>query len=39
MIEKNIFQSWYTKKLPLLLEQKINSFKKLNSDYTYYYQL
>ena len=39
MIEKNIFQSWYTKKLPLFLEKKINSFKKLNSDYTYYYQL
>lgn len=36
MIEKNIFQSWYTKQLHPLLEQKINSFKELNSDYTYY---
>ena len=36
MIEKNIFQSWYTKKLDPLLQTKINNFKKINSDYTYY---
>jgi mannosyltransferase OCH1-like enzyme len=36
MIEKNIFQSWHTKQLHPLVQQKINSFKKLNSHYTYY---
>lgn len=36
MIEKNIFQSWYTKQLHPLVQEKINSFKELNSDYTYY---
>ena len=36
MIEKNIFQSWHTKQLHPLIQQKINSFKELNSDYTYY---
>ena len=36
MIEKNIFQSWHTKQLHPLLQQKINSFKELNSDYSYY---
>ena len=36
MIEKNIFQSWCTKKLPPLLEQKINFFKNLNPEYTYH---
>jgi mannosyltransferase OCH1-like enzyme len=35
MIEKNIFQSWYTKNLHPLVEQKINTFKNLNPDYTY----
>ena len=36
MIEKNIFQSWYTKKLHPLLQEKINKFKNLNSEYTYH---
>jgi mannosyltransferase OCH1-like enzyme len=36
MIEKNIFQSWCTKKLPPLLEQKINFFRNLNPEYTYH---
>ena len=36
MIEKNIFQSWHTKQLHPLVQQKINSFKELNSDYSYY---
>ena len=36
MIEKNIFQSWHTKHLHPLVQQKINSFKEFNSDYTYY---
>jgi len=35
MIEKNIFQSWYTKDLDPLLQNKINIFKNLNSDYSY----
>ena len=36
MIEKNIFQSWHTKQLHPLVQKKINNFKELNSDYTYY---
>lgn len=36
MIEKNIFQSWYTKDLHPLVQTKIDSFKKLNPEYTYY---
>ena len=36
MIEKNIFQSWHTKQLHPLLQQKQNNFKQMNSDYTYY---
>jgi mannosyltransferase OCH1-like enzyme len=36
MIEKNIFQSWYTKDLHPLVQKKIDSFKELNPDYTYY---
>jgi len=35
MIEKNIFQSWYTTTLHPLIFQKIISFKKLNPEYTY----
>ena len=35
MIEKNIFQSWYTKNLPPLVQQKIDYFKNLNPEYTY----
>ena len=35
MIEKNIFQSWYTTSLHPLVQQKINNFKKLNKEYTY----
>jgi mannosyltransferase OCH1-like enzyme len=35
MIEKNIFQSWYTKVLDPLLQNKIDCFKNLNPDYSY----
>lgn len=36
MIEKNIFQSWYTKELHPLVQKKIDSFKHLNSEYHYH---
>ena len=36
MIEKNIFQSWHTKNLHPLIQQKINNFKQMNSEYTYH---
>jgi mannosyltransferase OCH1-like enzyme len=36
MIEKNIFMSWYTKKLHPLVQQKIDIFKQMNPLYTYY---
>ena len=36
MIEKNIFQSWYTKDLHPDIQAKIDTFKKLNPDYNYY---
>lgn len=35
MIEKNIFQSWYTTDLHPLVQTKIDNFKKLNPEYTY----
>ena len=35
MIPKNIFQSWYTKKLPLFIENKINNMLKMNPTYNY----
>jgi len=35
MIEKNIFQSWHTRDLHPLVQEKINNYKKLNPDYTY----
>jgi mannosyltransferase OCH1-like enzyme len=35
MIEKNIFQSWYTKDLHPLVQKEIDNFKKLNPEYTY----
>ncbi len=35
MIEKNIFQSWYTRDLHPLVQKKIDSFKQLNPEYTY----
>ena len=35
MIPKNIFQSWYTKKLPLFIENKINIMLKMNPTYNY----
>ena len=35
MIEKNIFQSWYTKDLDPLIQSKIDFFKKLNPEYSY----
>lgn len=36
MIEKNIFQSWYTKTLDPLIQKKIDSYKTMNPEYTYY---
>jgi len=36
MIEKNIFQSWNKKVLHPLVQEKIDLFKKINSDYTYH---
>jgi mannosyltransferase OCH1-like enzyme len=36
MIEKNIFQSWYTKNLPQPVFDKIETFRKLNPEYNYY---
>ncbi len=36
MIEKNIFQSWYTKDLHPAIQKKIDKFKRLNPDYNYY---
>lgn len=36
MIEKNIFQSWYTKDLHPLVQAKIDFFKESNPEYRYY---
>lgn len=36
MIEKNIFQSWCTKELHPMVQEKIDTFKKMNSEYSYY---
>ena len=36
MIEKNIFQSWYTTKLHPSIQEKINYYKKINPEYTYH---
>jgi len=36
MIEKNIFQSWYTHKLHPFIENKINSFKSMNPEYKHF---
>lgn len=35
MIEKNIFQSWYTVNLHPLVQKKIDFMKKSNPEYTY----
>jgi inositol phosphorylceramide mannosyltransferase catalytic subunit len=35
MIPKNIFQSWYTHELPLLIQSRINIMRETNPDYTY----
>ena len=35
MIEKNIFQSWYTTELNPLLQNKINSYIEMNPEYKY----
>lgn len=35
MIEKNIFQSWHTNMLHPDVENKINTFKNMNPDFTY----
>lgn len=36
MIEKNIFQSWYSYNLHPEIQQKINTYKLLNPDYNYF---
>lgn len=36
MIEKNIFQSWWTKELHPEIQQKINHYKQLNPEYNHY---
>ena len=36
MIEKNIFQSWYTTELHSDIQEKINYYKKINPEYTYH---
>jgi inositol phosphorylceramide mannosyltransferase catalytic subunit len=36
MIERNIFQSWYTRDIPIPVYQNIDKFRKLNPNYNYY---
>lgn len=36
MIEKNIFQSWYTTELHPFVKDKIDAMKKLNPEYTFH---
>ena len=36
MIEKNIFQSWYTRELHPVLQKKINTYIQLNPEYQYH---
>jgi mannosyltransferase OCH1-like enzyme len=36
MIEKNIFQSWYTRDLHPFIQEKIDTYKRLNPQYTYH---
>jgi mannosyltransferase OCH1-like enzyme len=36
MIQKNIFQSWYTKELHPLIQEKIDFIQKLNPEYSYH---
>jgi mannosyltransferase OCH1-like enzyme len=36
MIEKNIFQSWFTKDLHPKMQEKINNLKKMNPQYNYH---
>ena len=36
MIEKNIFQSWYTKNLDAMIEKNVNKIKEINPLYNYY---
>ena len=35
MIEKNIFQSWYTYNLHPFIQEKIDYYKKINPEYKY----
>jgi len=39
MIEKNIFQTWYTKELPPSIQQRIDIWCKMNPDYKYHLYL
>lgn len=36
MIEKNIFQTWYTTALHPIIQEKIDHFKNMNPSYTYH---
>ena len=36
MIEKNIFQSWHTRNLHPYVQEKIDTYKRLNPTYTYH---
>jgi len=36
MIEKNIFQSWFTDQLHPLVKEKVDSIKKMNPEYEYH---
>ena len=36
MIEKNIFQSWYTRSLHPVVQEKIDNIKKMNPEYKYH---
>ena len=36
ILEKNIFQSWYTKDLHPLVQKKIDNLKQLNPEYIYH---
>jgi len=37
MIEKNLFQSWYTNNLHPAIQKKINCYKTMNPEYTYHF--
>lgn len=36
MIEKNVFQTWHTRDLPVKIQKRIDIWRKLNPDYKYH---